>query len=287
MCSRTGFLERRKPRSNPGLYYFYMYRRILGFLITAVVLLSVRANAKDTPVQVISWPSEKQEIIRISFAKFREMGSNGHERSYASDVIVQNLWTKPIPYAEFAAYLIDKQGTRVGEGTLQVSNVRAGESVKFEATFVSSGNPASVSVVARRMPAELQSFAPPQTISMTVNSVPQGAELKIDGKPAGTTPRLVEITTGSHLLEFSLQGFTTGHFPLVVRPNDISGGSVTFELGTAAHDTIELRDGTVITGDLQQVTATEVKVTSGGSTQSIDRNKVKRILLIERTPPSD
>ncbi|HZU21392.1 MAG TPA: PEGA domain-containing protein, partial [Terriglobales bacterium] len=230
-------------------------------------------------------PSEQNPILRFTFGKLREQSSNGHERAYASDVVVENLWSKPIASAEFSVYLFDKNNTRIGEGYIQFTNARAGETIKFQANFFASGAPASLTLVGRRLPGELQSLAPAQMVSLTVNSIPQGAELKIDGKPWGTTPKLVEVSTGDHLLEFTLQGFSTGHFPLVVRPNDISGGSVTFELGTAAHDTVELRDGTVITGDVQSMNATEVRVTVGGANQTIDRNKVKRILLVERTSP--
>jgi hypothetical protein len=53
-------------------------------------------------------------------------------------------------------------------------------------------------------------------------------------------------------------------------------------LGTAAHDTIELRDGTVLTGDLESASSTEVLVRVAGNVQHLNRNQVKRILLIER-----
>jgi hypothetical protein len=67
-----------------------------------------------------------------------------------------------------------------------------------------------------------------------------------------------------------------------VAPDDASGGSVSYELGTSAHDTIELRDGTVLTGDLLSVTPTDVTVRIAGAAQRFDRNQIKRILLVER-----
>jgi len=108
--------------------------------------------------------------------------------------------------------------------------------------------------------------------------------LKVDGKEAGTTPKQVELSAGKHDLQFDKEGFNTGHFPVEIGPNDVSGGNVSYELGTAVHDTLELRDGSVLTGDLQSVTPTEVRVRVAGSEQAIDRNKVKRILLVERGP---
>jgi hypothetical protein len=62
---------------------------------------------------------------------------------------------------------------------------------------------------------------------------------------------------------------------------------VSYELGSAARDTIELRDGSVLTGDLISISATQVQVRVGGNTQNFDRNQVKRILLTERDPPSN
>lgn len=87
---------------------------------------------------------------------------------------------------------------------------------------------------------------------------------------------------GKHLLEFSKEGFNVGKFPLEIGPDDTSGGSVSYELGTSAHDTVELRDGSVLNGDVESLSASEVLVRIGGSVQHFDRNQVKRILLVER-----
>jgi hypothetical protein len=144
-----------------------------------------------------------------------------------------------------------------------------------------------MALIPRTLPNELQSFLPPKTISITVNSVPQGAELKIDGTPAGITPKIVQVTPGKHVLEFSKAGFKSGSFPLETTPDDVSGGSVSYELGTSAHDTVELRDGSVLSGDVESMSATEVVVRIGGTLQHLSRNQVKRIALIQRESPSE
>jgi hypothetical protein len=64
---------------------------------------------------------------------------------------------------------------------------------------------------------------------------------------------------------------------LVIAPDQLSGGSVSYELGQSAHDSIEMRDGTVITGDVESVSATEVVVRIAGNPQTFNRNMVKRI----------
>jgi hypothetical protein len=109
--------------------------------------------------------------------------------------------------------------------------------------------------------------------------------VKVDGTEMGTTPKIAQLTIGSHKLEFSKEGFNSGTFPLEIGSDDASGGSVSYELGTSAHDTVELRDGTVLNGDLLSMDATDLTVRVGGSAQHFDRNQVKRILLVQRDRP--
>lgn len=92
---------------------------------------------------------------------------------------------------------------------------------------------------------------------------------------------------GKHILEFSKEGFNPGRFPFETGVDDASGGSVSFELGTLAHDTIELRDGSVLTGDLVSVSGMEIVIKVGGSEQHLNRNQIKRILLVEREAPAN
>ena len=57
---------------------------------------------------------------------------------------------------------------------------------------------------------------------------------------------------------------------------------MSYELGSSVHDTVELRDGRVINGDLESVSSTEVVERIGGKDARYDRNQIKRILLVER-----
>jgi hypothetical protein len=256
--------------------------------LLAIFLLVSATHAKDQPAQVIVWPETGTPVLRFSFGKFKEVGSIGSERTFMTDTTAENLWGKVISNASFSLYLFDKNKVRIGEGMINVSSVNPGETVKFQTTIAASGAPASVSLVAKYLPAELGPARPPRMVSITVNSVPQGAALKVDDKETGTTPKIVQLSVGKHLLEFSKEGFNAGRFPMEIGADDASGGSVSYELGASAHDTIELRDGTVLSGDLQSVSATEVVVRAGGKDLSYDRNQVKRIILVERTvaPPT-
>jgi hypothetical protein len=244
------------------------------FLLAVSSLLS----AKDQPFQIVSWPDSGQPVLRFTFSKFKEIGGGmGKERTYISEVEALNVSDKAISGASFSLYVFDKAKARIGEGYINVNNVSAGETVKFQITIAASGSPNSVAV----------STSAPRTVSITVNSVPQGAALTVDGKAAGTTPKLIDVANGKHVLGFEKEGFNPGKFPLEITSHDASGGSVSYELGSAAHDTIELRDGSVLTGNLVSVSGMQVEVRIGGNAQSFDRNQVKRILLTERAPASN
>ncbi|HEY1660343.1 MAG TPA: PEGA domain-containing protein [Candidatus Sulfotelmatobacter sp.] len=237
-------------------------------------------NAKEQKFQVVSWPESGQPVLTFTFSRFKELGgASGKERTYTTDVTAKNLSSKRIAGAAFLLYVFDKDKARIGEGYMNVTDIAANETVKFQMTLRASGTPSSVSLSAA--PSESR------TISITVNSVPQGAAFKVDGREAGTTPKMIEIGNGKHILEFVKEGFNSGTFPLEITPHDVSGGSISYELGNSAHDTIELRDGSVLAGDLVSVQGMQVEVRVGGNTQTLDRNQIRRILLTERSPVSN
>jgi hypothetical protein len=257
-----------------------MSKRLAPFLFTILVICF--AAGKDAPTQVINWPSTGTTVVRVTLGKFKEISALGGQHNYLIETTADNLWTKKISHLGFNLYLFDKNKVRIGDGWITLENVPPGQSVKFQTTVHALGTPVSVELAVNSVPAELQPLAPPKKISMTVNSVPQGAVLSVDGGEAGTTPKVVQLTVGKHSLEFTKEGFNTGKFPLEVSPDDASGGSVSYELGTSAHDTIELRDGSVLSGDLVSVSGMEIRFRTAGTIQTLDRNKVKRILLTER-----
>lgn len=247
---------------------------------TCVLFLGVACSwavAKDQPFQVVTWPDSGQPILRFTFSKFKDIGGMGKEHTYITDTTADNLSDKTISGASFSLYVFDKSKARIGEGYINLTNVAAGQTVKFQITLSASGAPSSLAVAT----------SAPRTVSITVNSVPQGAALKVDGRAVGTTPKIIDVAIGKHMLEFDKGGFNPGKFPLEITSRDASGGSVSYELGSAAHDTIELRDGSVLAGDLISISGMQVQVRIGGNTQTFDRNQVKRILLAEREPTSN
>jgi hypothetical protein len=238
----------------------------------ALMLFLPTLHARETQPQVVVWPETGPPVLQFTFPKFRQMGWNGNQRVYAIDTEVKNLSNRSITQASFNLYLYDKNNIRIGDAWLTVSNAAPGDVIKFETNATVSGQPVSVKLAPRA----------PKSISMTVNSVPQGAHFTLDGKDEGVTPKEIEVGVGTHLLEFDKEGFNHGKYPLAIGANDVSGGSVSYELGASAHDTIELRDGSVVSGDLLSITATDVTVQVGGIARSFNRNQVKRITLVQR-----
>ncbi len=262
-----------------------MLRSKILAVCVSCLLTTFALNGKESPTQVIVWPESGAPVVRISLGKFKSLGASGNQRIYSINTTVENLWGKKIPMAEFSLYLYDKSKIRIGEGFILLTNVDAGQTVKFDTTVNTAGVPVSVSVAPKNLPEGLQSFLPPKVISITVNSVPQGAGLKLDGKDEGSTPKIIKVNPGKHVLEFTRQGFNPGKYAFDVGPDAVSGGNINYELGMSSRDTIELRDGSILNGDLESVSATEVVVFVGGNAQHLNRNQVKRILLVERDTP--
>jgi PEGA domain len=247
------------------------------------------AEAKDAPpVQVLVWPTSGSPVVRFSFGKFKEVGVADKHHNYETEVTAENLWTKRISSADFTLYLYDKNKIRIADAALTISDVAPGSQVKFETYINATGPIVSLELIPKTLPAELEAYLhlPPKLISVTVNSVPQGADFKVDGAESGTTPKIIQIPAGKHVLSFHKEGFSSGTFPLELAPDAVSGGSISYELGNSTHDSVELRDGSVLSGDVESVSATEVILSVGGAIQHLNRNSVKRIVLIQREAPS-
>jgi hypothetical protein len=233
----------------------------------------------------VNWPADKP-ALQFAVSKVNQLGTYQGQQTYIIDIAVRNSSGKKILQASFTVYLFDKQQVRIGQTFIEVANVEPNETVKMQVHAQTVGTPASFSVVPQRLPSELAEATPPKPIAVTVYSVPSGANLSVDGKELGVTPIAAELLPGSHTLTFSKEGYNPGTFPMLVSHDQLPGGSVSFELGSAAHDTVELRDGSVINGDVQSMDATKLVVVIGGTPQKFDRNKVKKVLLIEREPPT-
>jgi len=176
----------------------------------------------------------------------------------------------------FTVYLMDKNRVRIGDGQLQVSDIGPSQQVKVPFQVSSMGVPSSLSLSAKK------DMLAGKTIPMKVISVPPGAKLKVDGQDAGFTPVMVRLTVGSHTLAFSKEGYSPGSTPLEITPDELPGGSISFEMGGLSRDTVELRDGSVLQGDVISVSMTSVVMRVDGKDQTYSRNQVRKIMLVER-----
>jgi hypothetical protein len=237
--------------------------------ICLIVFLSSLAGVAKNEPMVMYWPSEKP-AVKLTFDKFKEQGSYAGQNSYVADVMVENLTDKQIPRALFSVYFLDKNKVRIGEGTLQVGDLEARQTAKIQFQFNSVGVPAMLTLSAGK------------AVPLRILSVPAGAKLKVDGQDSGITPVMVRLTVGTHQLDLTKEGFAPGNTPLDVTADELPGGSITVELGGLSRDTVELRNGTVLLGDVISMSMTEVVVRVDGKDQSYARNLVKKVMLVER-----
>ena len=259
-----------------------MKRLVQTLLFTLVVV--VFAMAADKPAIIMDWPASGMRVLHLEMSKFNQIGGIGKQRTYTVEVTSQNVWGKAIDNIAFEVYLFDKNTTRIAQSYLTIGNLATGQKTVQTLTFTAVGTPETLSLSPAVLPKELGPPAVPKTISVQLNSTPSGADIKIDGEAAGTTPKAVRLAVGHHMLEFSRVGFRNVQYPFDISADDLNGGRLDIELGTVAHDTLELRDGSVITGDILTMDADNIVVRVAGQDQSILRNRVKRVLLVERLP---
>ncbi len=249
------------------------------FLLPALVLVvTYSAYAKDEPGITLQWPPDNP-AISLTFGRFRLLYAPGHDNYYVSDVAVKNLTDRTFPRLDFSVHLMDKDKVPIGDGFLSVRDVGPGQEVKVPFQCTVLGVPATVSLSAKK---DMLSAATAKTVGLKIVSVPPGASLKIDGQMAGLTPFLANLTVGTHDLELTKEGYAIGRTSVKIAPDELPGGSISIELGGLSRDTVELRDGTVVLGDVISLSMTTVTMRVDGKDQGFPRNAVKKIMLAER-----
>jgi hypothetical protein len=251
--------------------------RKLTWIVPVLLLWSVAsAVAADT---VLTWPTNaKDAMLRFTMGKLRQISSISGQSDYLGEALAENLSTKAIPSASFYLYVLDKNGKRVGEGYLEVTDLAAGQRAKIPVSVHAMGSFASMELQPQHLPSD-----EPMKVKMSITSVPSGASLKLDSQESGVTPQVLSIAPGKHVLEFGKEGYATESTPLEIAENALPG-SVTLELSPLRLDTVVLRDGTVLLGDLVSVTGTGVAINVKGRHARLERNRVARIVLGQRKP---
>lgn len=226
------------------------------------------------------WPESGNPTLKLMFGKFFQTAEYAGQKTLICDVVVQNVAQKRIPRASLTVRMLDKNKVRIADSLLNITDLGPGESSKIRLQVFATGMPATLSLVGLNDSAGIPISL--KTVPLNVISVPPGAKLKVDGSESGVTPKVVSLTVGAHTLESSKDGYATGSTPVDVAADELPGGSVTFELGGLMRDTVELRDGTAVLGDVVSVSMTSVVVRVNGEEKAYDRNRVKKIALVER-----
>ena len=248
-----------------------MHKLVWNLPLLLLLSLASNAFAGDT---VLTWPpSGKDAILRFTIGKLQPVSSASGQSDYLGEAWAENLSTKTIPSASFYLYLLDKKGRRVGEGYLEVTNLAAGQKAKVAVSVHAMGSYASMELAAQHLPSD-----EPMKVKTSISSKPSGASLKLDAQDSGVTPEVLPIVPGKHVLEFSKEGYATASTTVEIVENAMPG-SVELELSPLSVDTVILRDGTVLQGNVGSMTGASVSLTIKGKPTRLDRGRIARIVF--------
>lgn len=233
------------------------------------------AFAADT---VLTWPADGRDpVVKVTVGRMRQVNSTAGQTDYAAEATVENVGKKPLPMASFYLYLLDKNKKRIGEGYFELTNLAVGQQAKVAVTAHAMGSIASMELQPQHLPSD-----EPVKVKVAVASKPAGASLKVDGQDSGYTPQTLMLLPGKHTIELTKEGFAAASAPVEVTGGSMPQG-VNVELSPATQDTVVLRDGSVVLGDVSSVTMATVTVKVSGKVKSYPRNQVARVVFVERT----
>jgi len=242
--------------------------------IIPLLLCAITALAADT---VLTWPPEgKDAVVRFTISKMHQVSSANGQSDYLGEALAENLSAKNIPSASFYLYLLDRSRKRVGEGYLEITNLAAGQRAKIPVTVHTMGSYSTMELQPQHLPSD-----EPFKVRMHISSVPPGATIKLDSQKSGATPQTLPIAPGEHVLEFSKEGYATATTPVQIVANSMPG-SVDIDLTPLTQDTVILRDGTTLVGDVASMTSTAINISVKGKLTKLDRSRVARIVLGQR-----
>lgn len=259
-------------------------RRAIVLFVLLVTVFGFAKDKKKGPL-VLGWPKDKP-ALQITLDTFQDMGAPGKTKYYRTDAQIENLTDKPFPASTLALVFFDAENVQIGETSIYIGPALAArQKMRRELAFNTAGKPVRLEL---RGPTDVALSADRMlavhAVSVSIRSSPSGANIEVDGRPYGVTPKILKFPVGSHTLVLTKAGFDRSEFPFEVSETDGSGGSIDVEL-PASNDILELRDGTSLGGDLESMTWDSVTLLVGGKPVSYPRNEIKRILLVKRTHP--
>jgi hypothetical protein len=250
-------------------------------LLGLSIVLGVSAVAKDKEIAMMWPPNAANPSMSLVFSRFQQLAYYNGQNSLSTEVTVRNLSDKPIARASLTVYFYDKQKVRIGETSLLIQDLKVGQQVRYPLQFFCVGIPASLELQARNDANGIPRST--KNVPIKIITVPPGATLQVDGQASdGLTPKTVYLSVGTHNLQVSKEGYAVGNTPVEVTADELPGGSITIELGGLSQDTIELRDGSILLGDVISMSLTEVDMRVNGEAKKLLRNNVKKMILVER-----
>lgn len=250
-------------------------------ILVLVFSLCLCVVAKDKKI-ILPWPPDKP-LIEVTFGDISLNGSwAGKASNYVVDVEIENISNGAFPTSDLTLVYYDKHDAIVGNVSLYIGQrLEPHQKMKQQISFTAVSKPARVAFGVKNIVFSENRRLAVHAVSMTFRSVPEGANIDIDGQKLGVTPKVLRVPEGSHLLLLTKAGYNKAEYPFEVRAEDSNGGSVEVEL-PSSNDIIEMRDGSAVSGDIESVTWETVRVMTGDKKIDIPRNLVKRIIFVQR-----
>ena len=150
-------------------------------------------------------------------------------KTYRIVCTVETRYSRCVPLPKGSSYDArrDKRGVTVyyvddrGRVRSQLYAVVAGDLKAFDgaATAPVPQSDNAADGTAELPPAgEREPADPQQTVKCSFSSSPSGAEVLVDGRFAGSTPSVIGVTTGAHVVVMSMAGFSQWKRELTVTP---------------------------------------------------------------------
>jgi formylglycine-generating enzyme required for sulfatase activity len=243
--------ERRLPR-HAGLYAI-----IAAFIVALLYLLSARSLQvqviAETDAQVrlsgLALPIGDRFLVRPGTRQLSVQAPGYHdyrgditvtrEDSQRAEVILQPLPGLLSVTSEPAGAEVLVDGEVLGTTPLADASVEAGEHMLTLRKPRYLPLEQSLSVAGREVQQRLALRLAPAWADVSISSQPPGAEVLLDGEPAGATPAVVEALAGEHTLSLRLAGFADWSTPLAAEagvPQDLGTVALTPAAGVLSLD---------------------------------------------------
>src|SRR2546427_11539695 len=111
----------------------YRRRTLVVFLLLPLVL--TQAKPKPEFSLVMFWPNANKPTLKLTFGKFQQIGEYAGQKSFSSQVTLDNVSAKAIPRASFTIYLLGNDTARIGVGVLHAISLPSAQGWRLSLQF--------------------------------------------------------------------------------------------------------------------------------------------------------